>query len=589
MQPDKESEPVPIDAASSEFTRGLYEKNVLVKYLDRHHPTLFRLIWEIYLAGLHIHNRVKTQALPLQPVTPILQVRDWAHERPLEHDNTGQHILFFSFTGWSTHVLLDGLLGKALALRGARVSYFTCGGILPLCYIHNASSDVPPMPCGRCRAYADSCLRAFGFRAKTMADLLSAGEQSRLVAQVNALERAQLLDFDWDGLPIGEFSSVSSRWFMLTNQMDSTEEMMTNLRKYILLGLLVHEVTRKLIAYDKPDKIVLVNGLQVAEQVVRAMAAREGIPCICTERGYRANTFFATHGDPCAIYPLDHLWEHYRSQPLSSVQFDQLNDYVTSRRHGRHKQMDVLSTNDQIDNTSFRSAVGLQPGRPLVAAFTNVCGDTALIDRDLAYPDIIDWIDHLVSIFTTRPDIDLVFRVHPAETRIRRYSPRIMFGRYIVERYPNLPPNIKVIPSESTLSSYTLTDLSDLVMVYSSTLGLETTLMNKPTTVAAQVHYREKGFTCDVESPDNLVEWVDRWATGQMPLLNIEMAQRYAYLFFFRAMIPLDEILEETSFGRMRLKITGPDELRVGHSAAIDTLCNGILNDQPFLNPYVER
>jgi hypothetical protein len=575
---------------NADLTRTLYEKNPLLKHLNWYHPKLFRLIWEAYLTGLKLRATLQNSKLPLHPTTPIIQAREWAGVTPsiTKDAATDQRILFFSFTGWSTHMVLDGLLGKALTLRGAEVSYFTCGGILPLCNIHNVSSDVPPMPCGRCRAYADSSLEAFHFEPLMMKDLVSSKDRAHLEAEVTAIPDSELLDFKYDGLPIGYFASVSTRWFMITNQMDGTPEMRSHHRKHILLGLMVNLAITKLIASLQPDKILMVNGLQVPEQVVRSVAARSNIPCIYTERGYLTNTFIATHHESCALYPLESDWEKYRDQPLSTQQVEQLDAYLVGRRYG-HKQMDNLWADVQGDENILRTEINLPPGRPLVAAFTNVCGDTALIDRDLAYPDIVDWIDHLIAIFSERPDTDLVIRVHPAETRIKRYAPRIMYGRYITEHYPHLPTNIKIIPSASTLSSYTLAELSDFVMVYASTMGLETVLMNKPTTVAAQVHYRDKGFTCNVNSPEDLPMWVDRWTSGELLAPNLELARRYAYLFYFRKMIPLDELLEETTFGQMRLKVSGPDDLLPGYNRVMDTLCNAILNGQSFLNPFIEE
>jgi hypothetical protein len=51
-------------------------------------------------------------------------------------------------------------------------------------------------------------------------------------------------------------------------------------------------------------------------------------------------------------------------------------------------------------------------------------------------------------------------------------------------------------------------------------------------------------------------------------------------------MIPLDELLEEESIGQMRLKITGADDLLPGRSPVMDMLCEAIINDGLFINPY---
>lgn len=571
--------------ASSDNTnqdRRFYERNALIRYLNHRHPDGFRLIWDTYLAVQNARWRGKP--LPLSPITPILQVRQW---KKTPTRQTGQHILFFSFTGWSTHIVMDGLLGKALEQRGARVSYFTCGGIMPVCHIHNVASNVPPMPCGRCRAYADSALTAYGFKPMMMKDLVSAEERQRFEKEIAAIPDDQLTTYERDGVRFGYIASVSVRWFYIADNLDESPEMRLRLRDFMLVEMMAHVAIQRLIERDRPDKIIVFNGVLDAENVVRTVADQAGIPYITTERGQLAGTMVAAHRGSVSIYPWEDLWEKYRQQPLTPAQAEQLTSYLDNRRYG-YKQLDNLWANVQEDIDQVQAEVGLQPGRPLFAAFTNVFGDTAVIDRELAYGSIFEWIDHLVAIFTAHPELDLVFRIHPAETRVERYKPRQTAQDYFVQKYPALPPNIKIIPSESRLSSYTLVGMSEMVMVYTSTIGLEAVLMGKPATVSAQVHYRDKGFTCDVASPQEMVNWIERWQTGQLPAVNVELARRYAHLFFFRAMIPFEEILEESGFGQMRLKVTGDADLVEGRNRAVDAFCTAILNGTPFLNPYLE-
>lgn len=569
--------------AKQEWARALYENNALIKRLNHNYPRAFRAVWELYLKALQF--RYRDSLPPLHPTTPLLQARRWKiPQYKTSGNDSDPRILFFSFTGWSKNIVQDALLGQALAMRGAQVAYFTCGGSFPLCYIHNASSNVPPMPCGRCRAYADSGLGAFGFTPQMMNDVISASEQDVLKAQIDSIPDTLLTSYEMDGIRLGYYASVSARWFLLTNNVDDSAEMMERLRGFIYLGALAYTAIQRLIQQFKPDKIVMFNGLHAPERMVQEAAVRHGIPYVCTERGYMVNTLYATHNMPCAGYPLDGLWSMFRDTPLSEGQNAVLDEYLHARRYGG-KLMDNLWEGVRADETTLRSEVGLIPGRRTVAAFTNVQGDTAVIDKDLAYPDLRDWIDGLIACFRQRPEIDLVFRIHPAETRMKRYTPRTGFGQYIAERHPDLPSHIKVIPSASTLSSYTLAGLSDLVMVYTSTVGLETTLMGKHSAVSGMVHYRDKGFTLDIRTPDDMELWVRRWQAGELPPVDLELARRYAYMFFYRAMIPLDDIIEETTFGQMRLKLGGIDGLRLGQSKALDSICDSILSGAQFVNP----
>ncbi len=563
--------------------RILYETNPIIRVLNHRYPDLFRLLWEAYLIW---RARVTDADLAFHPTTPILQAR--AYGRRFHQRRSEKHplrVLFFSLVGWSKHIIMDGLIARALSMRGVEVDFFTCGGILPLCYIHNASSPVPPMPCGRCRAYADSGLRAFGFVPTMMKDIITPDERAAVERRVAAIAEADLFDFVEDDIPYGYFASVSARWFLLTNKVDRSPDMLQRTREFILLGMLSRLAIEKLIQRRRPDRIVLFNGIQAPEQVVRRIAEREGIPYICTERGYTPNSFFAAHNTPATTYPLDGLWEQFKDFPLNEVEEARLDRYLFDRRRSVG-DTDPLWQNVREDEDVLRQELQIPPERPIVSVFTNVQGDTALIDRDLGYGDITEWIDHVITLFRARPDLTVVFRIHPAESRLKRYTPRQSYGDYIQQRHPDLPEHIKIIPSSSTLSSYTLAGLSDLVLVYASTIGLETTLMGKPTVVSAQVHYRGKGFTLDVNQPDDLVTWIDRFQSETLPAVDRDSARRYANLFFFRSMIPLHEIIEEKGFGELKLRLEGFEMLLPGRIPAVDAICRAIIDGSPFVNPY---
>ncbi len=62
-------------------------------------------------------------------------------------------------------------------------------------------------------------------------------------------------------------------------------------------------------------------------------------------------------------------------------------------------------------------------------------------------------------------------------------------------RYGPLPSNIKLVEGDSPVSSYTLADMAQVVMVYASRIGLEVALRGKRPRLAGDMTYRGKGFT----------------------------------------------------------------------------------------------
>jgi hypothetical protein len=119
-------------------------------------------------------------------------------------------------------------------------------------------------------------------------------------------------------------------------------------------------------------------------------------------------------------------------------------------------------------------------------------------------------------------------------------------------------------------------DASDVGLVFTSTAGLELALHDVPVIVAGQTHYRGKGFTVDVASPDEFqTALAAAVADPQAVAPDRDLARRYAYLFFFRAPIGAPYV-EEHVPGLAR--ITSPDltELEPGH-AEVDRICDKIL------------
>jgi hypothetical protein len=123
-------------------------------------------------------------------------------------------------------------------------------------------------------------------------------------------------------------------------------------------------------------------------------------------------------------------------------------------------------------------------------------------------------------------------------------------------------------------------DAADVGLVFASTTGLELAIKGKPVIVAATTHYRDKGFTIDVDSPATYLEALDAvLADPQAHSPDVELARRYAHLFFFRNAIQFPEV-EEHVAGLARLRIDDLAALAPGRSPSLDRICSIILANE---------
>ena len=61
---------------------------------------------------------------------------------------------------------------------------------------------------------------------------------------------------------------------------------------------------------------------------------------------------------------------------------------------------------------------------------------------------------------------------------------------------------MRVIPAESDVSTYTLSEIVDAGIVYTTKVGLEFACRGIPMIVVGEPFYRGKGFTWDPTTPD---------------------------------------------------------------------------------------
>lgn len=493
----------------------------------------------------------------------------------------GPKVLFFSMRGWSTHIAWETIIAAALRLRGAEASFYTCGKRLPLCDIasHHVS---PPTPCDFCATYVNRALAAWGFSTQRLFDFTTPAEIANLRQQVAALPYEKYGEFMAEGLPVGKLITTSVRWFLCSGTIGDDKLARQSYHDFLLSAAIMARVGARLLDTIKPDKLFLLNGLFFAERIMMELARLRALPLVTYEVGFIPGTLVFAHERIAAYYEPDEFWPRYANIPLLPAEVDQLDEYLLLRKKGRGDAVRYFPSLEE-DWQIIITQLSLERNKTLVTAFTNILWDSAILDRDRAFTNMIDWLDTTIQHFISRDDAQLVIRIHPAEIRLAMQETREQVAQVLSSRYPNLPAHIKIVPPESSLSSYILMRMSDVGLVYTSTVGLEMALDGKPVIVAGETHYAGKGFTYDVANRDEYLALLnDLTNLGALSATMVEQARRYAYLFFFRYMLPFP-LTTTLARGRLRFNFDTLDDLRPGRWPELDLICEAILKDKPFI------
>jgi hypothetical protein len=320
----------------------------------------------------------------------------------------------------------------------------------------------------------------------------------------------------------------------------------------------------------------MLNGLFLFEGIAAALAEQRGIRVVSYERGFIHGTLFFSHGAAAQRYEVDpHLWDRAKAEPLLEHESRRLDEYLADRRLG------LRSMHQYWPHANFDVDRRPTSGR-LVAVFTNLTWDSAVLGRDSAYSSMQHWLVDVLGHVGGRPDVKVIVRIHPAEVRVPGWETREPAADVIDRCFPTLPDNCLVIGPEDPASSYSIMESADVGLVYSSTTGLELALAGTPVIVAALAHYAHNGFTADAESPEHHRALVDQALEDPRALApDTELARRYANLFFFQASLPQPPASEPIP-GLVRLDTTDPADLLPGHHCGLDVVCDGILTGSSF-------
>lgn len=492
---------------------------------------------------------------------------------------SGPKVLLSSLRMWTQHNAIELVLAHALRMRGADVELLTCGGGQPVCEV-GWGRRASPRPCDRCGHYTDRLAGASGYRQHRLGDAFAWGRRP-----ADAPMRSDAPSSE----DIAAAAHVSAAWLTKSSEPLETESGPAAVRDFEVAGAGVERAAVELLERSRPDVLVLTNGLFASERVLADTARRQGIEVVTYEVAPRHGTLVFGRRSPAPDMDTDALWESARDDALDEAEEQALATMMFGRQEGSaaHERYFTAPTEDE---RAIRELLGVAGDVPIVAAFTNLAWDTAVLGKDIGFASMVDWIAEAVAAMSARPDAVLAIRVHPAEVRWGTAQP---IAPELRKRVGTLPSNVRLIGPDEAISSYSLMAMAERVLTYTSTVGLEAAVRGRRVAVAGETHYRGRGFTDDVRDAEHLRALVASPHDGPLPADDVDVARRYAFAFFFRLMIPFAPV-ENRGDQIVRLPRSAA-EIAPGADPHLDFVCERILDGGELLLPrelalsYAER
>jgi hypothetical protein len=513
----------------------------------------------------------------------------------------GPRILLATGYGWGAAMLtFESILATALRLRGAEPIILLCDKALPSCEFNRFGNFFPePDRFGpplskrgrleRCRICTDNILDPFDllpFSLSAFSKLVRLDDLDRISRIVDSIPYDSYGDAVYRDIHVGEHAFSSVLRAALRGTLLDDEETRWLFRRYLMASILVTDLTERHFARVQPERVLAVHGIYVTHGTICEVARKHGIPVIVHGIPYRRGTVWLSHNDTyhrTLVTEPNSRWEDLHLTPSMRERID---GYLASRRLSSRDYV-AYHVNAVEDRETLISELELDVRRPIISLFTNVLWDAQLYYRHNAFSNMLEWLFETIRYFEKRQDLQLVIRIHPAEAKGIMPTNQPLLAE-IEREFSALPRNVKIIPSESNLSSYTLAETSQASIIYGTKMGVEIAVSGTPLIIAGETFNRRKGYSYDAETREEYFALLDR--IPDLPRNTPEMVERarkYAYHLFFRLMIdfPLFSVKEGVHLSGPRLQFDNLDALAPGRCRALDLICKGITDaSTPFIH-----
>ena len=144
----------------------------------------------------------------------------------------------------------------------------------------------------------------------------------------------------------------------------------------------------------------------------------------------------------------------------------------------------------------------------------NYRADTAALCRQKVFGSVREWVLELCTWVELHPPLHLVIRQHPCE-RIPEFRGTDQW-ECDLGNFPSFGSRIRFVKAEDDVNTYDLLSSAKVVLPFTSRVGIEAAMMQKPALLGSHCFYGGCGFTLDAISKDNYFALLEGALSGKM-------------------------------------------------------------------------
>lgn len=498
-----------------------------------------------------------------------------------------QILIFSPFGLWIYHAAYEDTIALACKVRGAKVDYLRCDGLLPECDLHWDSKENAPRPfdlCQRCQAAAKSTMHSIGAAYRWLGDFVSTSETEAAFSWAQEMRVDNLRNATFEELPLGQWvqSSVISYFRQYPPDLNNWH-VVSVYRGFLYSAAIVAIGLRNYLKKNKVDAAILFNGRQSITRVALELFRQSGIRVLTHERPeYSRGHINVRPNTHCMnLNPFGELWKEWAEIALDRPALEATHKWLLERKTGVNLAWLPFNSGGEPE-TSFRAKMGFRADKQLWVLFTSSTDETAG-DPVMKGPfeSQYEFVCGVVQWAAERSDVQLIVKVHPNLGGNSYIGKAVNELRLYEELKPTLPDNVRIALPEDLMNAYLLAEEADIGLAFGSLIGLEMAMLGKPVLLAARSLYENCSTILKVRSKEALPEMLEKCLAAKTDREIQREAFRLAYCYIsrFEMEFPALKIL---GINEVEPSYSQPEEFEVGKDKSLDRICNYVMSGSPL-------
>ena len=429
-----------------------------------------------------------------------------------------KNIVIYSYSGQGYQEACQLEVAKQYLLDGHNVLLITCGKKIGICNDNRQASSIQCKICKKAQLSRIKSLCGEDISIKSLDELCS-NEIDQLASNMifNYSSIDDLKSIRYQNVEIG-YAALSS-YVTYTRNIDITFSSSIKayldylMRIQVKLILIAQTITETF----KPDLVVIHNGRFAHYKPIYEYAKNNNIDYLITETiiaadGTIMKEFFHNsipHSIDAKTNLISKFWLNYKDV---EHKVDHARLFFENRKYAKFAG-DKIYVKDQV--------LGVLPdtwdsNKENILIFNSSEDEYFAIsseyDNKALFKSQLEGIKRIVENYASDSSKHFTLRVHPNLKNVNY--------KYHTELYNLNYNNLTIIPASSVISTYSLLDAADKVIVFGSTIGIESTYWGKPTINLAYALYENMDVVYCPKSEIELWSLIDNKDLKPKPYTN---------------------------------------------------------------------